>query len=75
MMLFTSTQNQKNLPRYFSRVFDMACNMNFGQLDFALSDGRVFRAIGRNQGPIAQLNIHNFIINVILKEMSEKQSE
>ncbi len=58
-MLFTSTQNQKNLPRYFSRVFDMACNMNFGQLDFALSDGRVFRAIGRNQGPIAQLNIHN----------------
>ena len=58
-MLFTSTQNQKNLPRYFSRVFDMACNMNFGQLDFALSDGRVFRAIGRNKGPIAQLNIHN----------------
>ena len=58
-MHLTSTKNQKNLPRYFSQVFEMANAMNTGRLDFVLSDGRVFRASGKISGPVAQVDIHN----------------
>ena len=58
-MHLTSTKNQKNLPRYFSQVFEMADAMNTGRLDFVLPDGRVFRASGKNSGPVAQVDIHN----------------
>ena len=58
-MYLTTTKNQKNLPRYFGQVFDMASDMNSGRLDFALPDGRIFRAEGKNAGPIAQVDIHN----------------
>ena len=58
-MHLTSTKNQKNLPRYFSQVFEMADAMNTGRLDFVLPDGRVFRASGENSGPVAQVDIHN----------------
>jgi cyclopropane-fatty-acyl-phospholipid synthase len=58
-MYLTSTTNQKNLPRYFSQVFEMAATMNTGILDFVLPDGRVFRANGKNPGPVAQVDIHN----------------
>lgn len=57
--VLTATTGQENLPRYFSRVFDMASEMNKGRLDFSLPDGRVFRAEGKNAGPVAELNIHN----------------
>ncbi|MBS0123058.1 SAM-dependent methyltransferase [Thetidibacter halocola] len=58
-MILTSTEGQTGLPRYFSRVFDAACAMNRGRLDFVLPDGRRFRAEGRNAGPVAELDIHN----------------
>ncbi|MDU8913203.1 cyclopropane-fatty-acyl-phospholipid synthase family protein [Aestuariicoccus sp. MJ-SS9] len=58
-MILTDTKNQTDLPRYFTRVFDMTRNMNNGRLDFVMPDGRVFRADGRNPGPVAELHIHN----------------
>ena len=58
-MYLTTTKNQKNLPRYFGQVFDMASDMNSGRLDFVLPDGRIFRAEGKNAGPVAQVDIHN----------------
>ncbi|MGH1459259.1 MAG: class I SAM-dependent methyltransferase [Paracoccaceae bacterium] len=58
-MILTSTKGQKDLPRYFARVFEVACNMPNGRLDFVLPDGRRFRAEGQNAGPIAELHVHN----------------
>lgn len=58
-MILTTTAGEKNLPRYFSRVFDMASNMPVGRLDFHLPDGRVFRAEGQKAGPVAELHVHN----------------
>ncbi len=59
MTFLTSTRGQHGLPRYFAQVFDMACGMQNGQLDFLLPDGRRFRAEGRNPGPVAELQIVN----------------
>ncbi|WP_425038985.1 class I SAM-dependent methyltransferase [Primorskyibacter sp. S187A] len=56
-MVLTSLDGQKNLPRYFAQVFQMACNMNRGRLDMILPDGRHFRAEGKNPGPVAELQI------------------
>ncbi len=58
-MILTTTQGQKDLPRYFSQVFDVASRMQTGQLDFVLPDGRVFRAKGKEPGYVAVLEIHN----------------
>ena len=58
-MILTTTDGQTGLPRYFARVFAMACAMNNGRCDFVLPDGRVFRAEGRRPGPVAELRIHN----------------
>jgi cyclopropane-fatty-acyl-phospholipid synthase len=52
-------QGQRNLPRYFTQVFEAARQMERGQLDFVLTDGRVFRAKGLADGPQATLNIQN----------------
>lgn len=58
-MVLTSTQGQDGLPRYFAQVFDMSQKMNNGRIDFVMPDGRVFRADGRNPGPVAELHLHN----------------
>ncbi|WP_108886209.1 SAM-dependent methyltransferase [Pseudoprimorskyibacter insulae] len=58
-MILTSTEGQSNLPRYFAKVFDVACDMGAGRLDFVLPDGRRFRAEGRRPGPVAELCVHN----------------
>ena len=58
-MILTSLDGQRDLPRYFGRVFAMVQDMNNGRLDFVLPDGRKFRAEGKNPGPIAELVIHN----------------
>lgn len=58
-MILTSTDGQTDLPRYFSRVFDMAQDMQHGRVDFVLPDGRTFRAEGKKPGPVAELRIHN----------------
>jgi cyclopropane-fatty-acyl-phospholipid synthase len=60
MTVLTSTKGQADLPRYFTRVLDMAeAHLNHGRLDFVLDDGRRFRAGGRGPGPVAEVQIHN----------------
>ena len=58
-MILDTTDGQTGLPRYFSRVFAMTKEMNNGRIDFVLPDGRIFRATGKNAGPVAELHIHN----------------
>nr|WP_226553656.1 cyclopropane-fatty-acyl-phospholipid synthase family protein [Celeribacter naphthalenivorans] len=55
--VLTSTEGQDDLPRYFNNVFAVAQEMARGQLDFALPDGRVFRASGQAPGPVARLDV------------------
>ena len=59
MTLLTTTDGQKGLPRYFTHVFAKAQTLKNGRCDFVLPDGRVFRAEGKNPGPVAELRIHN----------------
>ncbi|MFK7764967.1 MAG: class I SAM-dependent methyltransferase, partial [Roseobacter sp.] len=58
-MNLTSTDGQKDLPRYFAQSFAVAQKIASGRLDMTLPDGRVFSAIGEKPGPIAVLNVHN----------------
>jgi cyclopropane-fatty-acyl-phospholipid synthase len=58
-MILTSTQGQSNLPRYFVQVMEMLKQLQYGRLDIKLDDGRVFRAEGKNPGPVAELDVHN----------------
>ena len=59
MSVFRSIDNQQNLPRYFSRVFDLVGKLNSGRVDFVLPDGRRFRAEGKCPGPVAEITINN----------------
>ncbi len=59
MTALTSTEGQTGLPRYFSRVFDMAQRLKRGRMDFRLPDGRVFRVTGTAPGPAAEIEIVN----------------
>ena len=59
MSVFTSIDNQQNLPRYFKRVFDLVGKLNSGRVDFVLPDGRRFRAEGKCPGPVAEITINN----------------
>ncbi len=58
-MILTTTEGQKDLPRYFSQVFKMLRQMQAGRLDIALPDGRVFRSEGAKPGPVARVDIHD----------------
>ena len=58
-MILTSTDNQKDLPRYFKAVFSIAQSLETGRLDIKLADGRVFRTTGNQPGPAALIEIHN----------------
>lgn len=58
-MILTTTEGQKNLPRYFAQVFKMLNRMESGRLDIKLPDGRTFRAEGAKAGPVAQVSIHD----------------
>jgi len=59
MSILTSTQGEKNLPRYFAAVFEIAGKLNHGRLEFHLPDGRIFCAEGRNPGLTAVIHVHN----------------
>ncbi|MDH5797286.1 MAG: cyclopropane-fatty-acyl-phospholipid synthase family protein [Paracoccaceae bacterium] len=59
MNVYSSTEGQKDLPRYFAPVFDVVSKMNRGMLDFVLPDGRRFRAQGPQPGPVAEVLVHN----------------
>ncbi len=58
-MPFSTTEGHKNLPRYFTPVFNALAQMEVGQLDIHLPDGRVFRATGTQPGPVADLHVHH----------------
>ena len=59
MTVLTSTEGQKDLPRYFSAAFAQAVNLQHGRLDVCLPDGRRFRVEGAEPGPVAEITIHN----------------
>lgn len=59
MPALTTTTGERNLPRYFSRVFDSARKLACGRLDFVLPDGRRFRAGGAAPGPAAELRVNS----------------
>ena len=58
-MVLTTTQGQEGLPRYFTNVFDLACAIRRGRIDFVMPDGRIFRAEGPEAGPVAELRVHD----------------
>ena len=58
-MLLETVQGQKDLPRYFAQVFQIAQSMKNGVLDFRLPDGRVFRARAKAPGPVAEITVHD----------------
>ncbi|WP_424941682.1 class I SAM-dependent methyltransferase [Aliiroseovarius crassostreae] len=58
-MILTTTQGQNDLPRYFARVFEFVSDMNTGQLDFILPDGRRFRVHGARPGQVAEIHVHD----------------
>jgi cyclopropane-fatty-acyl-phospholipid synthase len=55
----TTTNGQKNLPRYFVTAFSIAQKGQNGRMDFVLDDGRTFRAEGLGVGPVCEIRIHN----------------
>ena len=57
MTIRVTTDGEGDLPRYFARVFAMACEMAHGRIDFVLPDGRRFRAQGKGPGPMAEMMI------------------
>jgi cyclopropane-fatty-acyl-phospholipid synthase len=58
-MVLTSTDGQKDLPRYFTQVHRMLHKMEAGRLDIVLPDGRRFRSDGAKPGPVAQIDVHH----------------
>ena len=58
-MILTTTEGQKDLPRYFAQSFQVAQKIKSGRLDIVLPDGRTFVASGTEPGPIAVLEVHN----------------
>lgn len=58
-MILTTTEGERDLPRYFARAFGVAQRIEHGRLDVVLPDGRTFRAEGAKPGPVAELLIHD----------------
>ena len=68
-MILTTTNGQKNLPRYFATAFAVTKKGQNGRIDFVLDDGRTFRAEGPHPGPVCEIQIHNFgIFERLLRE-------
>ncbi|MGB5838710.1 MAG: cyclopropane-fatty-acyl-phospholipid synthase family protein, partial [Albidovulum sp.] len=57
--VFHNTDGQQGLPRWFSQVFRIACQLERGRLDFVLPDGRRFRAEASQPGPEAEIHVHD----------------
>ena len=58
-MILTTTDGQKDLPRYFATAFGIAQKGQNGRMDFVLDDGRTFSAEGPGMGPVCEIRIHN----------------
>ncbi len=59
MDILTSTQGQKDLPRYFAPIFDALSKMESGRIDITLPDGRTFRVDAPKPGYVAEVTVHN----------------
>ncbi|MEM1315953.1 MAG: cyclopropane-fatty-acyl-phospholipid synthase family protein, partial [Pseudomonadota bacterium] len=55
----TSARGQRDLPRWFGPVFDTVSGIRRGAMEFALPDGRVFRAEGSEPGPTGRVEVKN----------------
>lgn len=58
-MILTTTEGQKDLPRYFAAVFNRISGLQRGRLDIKLDDGRTFRIEGQDPGFVAEIDVHN----------------
>ncbi len=58
-MIFTTTDGQTDLPRYFAQVFAMMKHLPRGRVDVVLPDGRTFRGDAKEAGYVAVLEVHN----------------
>ena len=68
-MILTTTDGQKNLPRYFATAFSIAQKGQNGRIDFVFEDGRIFRAEGPGAGPVCEVRIHdNGVFERLLRE-------
>lgn len=54
-----STIGQQGLPAFFSAMFAIAQRAEIGGLEVCLTDGRVFRALGSEPGPIGRIDAHH----------------
>jgi cyclopropane-fatty-acyl-phospholipid synthase len=58
-MILSTTDDQRDLPRYFAQVWAVARQVRRGRLDIVLPDGRRFRAEGTETGHVAELVVHH----------------
>lgn len=58
-MILTTTEGQKDLPRYFAPVFEKIKGIKKGRLEIILPDGRHFRVEGKKPGFVAEIHIHH----------------
>lgn len=59
MTIWTTTEGQGGLPRWFAQVFRQAQALRHGRLDFILPDGRRFRVDGPEPGPHAVIEMRH----------------
>jgi len=57
MEILTTTKGQKDLPRWFAPTFQIIRKFRRGAVEFALPDGRVFRAEGSEPGPEGRADV------------------
>ena len=58
-MVFTTTEGQKDLPRWSETVFGVLRQIEYGAMSFSLPDGRVFEARGSKPGPEGRFDVQN----------------
>ena len=58
-MILSTTDDQRDLPRYFAQVWAVTRQVRRGRLDIVLPDGRRFRAEGTETGHVAELVVHH----------------
>ena len=58
-MILTTTDGQKDLPRYFATAFSIAKKGRNGRIDFVMDDGRIFRADSKGAGPVCEIHMHD----------------
>jgi cyclopropane-fatty-acyl-phospholipid synthase len=59
MNILNSTKGQKDLPRWFAPTFQIIKKFRYGSMEFALPDGRVFRATGAEPGPHGRADVRD----------------